>query len=79
MKPFTIETRFKARQEMMSFQKLVIELDAEITAISKSISVSKDSWRETQEAINKMRSLTDERNGYEKKIKKLNQELTETI
>lgn len=63
------------KKEIAGYMQLVNDLDMQIKSISDSTSVSRDSWRETQEKINKMRDLSKERDKYEKTIKQLTEQL----
>lgn len=78
MKSFHYTNRETLTKEIASTAHLVNDLDFQIKQIVDTVSVSRDDWKETENKIDQMRSLSKERDTYIKKFKQLNEQLKQT-
>ncbi len=72
-------TRADLIKQINANLNLIFELDTDIRRISDTVSVSRDSWKDTQNKIDTMKEKRTERNKYEKKVKELNEQLKQTV
>jgi len=72
-------TRADLIKQINANLNLVLEIDINIKRTYNEISVSRDSWKETQFKIDLIKEMQAERNKYEKKVKELNEQLKQTV